>query len=96
MRCFVVVFGGGTLLVASSFKSPTHPDLVRRMVSNDVHRMILMEVPAELCQERYPDNYSMALRTLGKDEFRVLDFNGSSVFSKFSFKEMKEPVMVEF
>lgn len=96
MRCYVVIYGGGTCLVASSLKTPTDPILVNRLRANDIARMMLMEVPEDLCRQRYGETFERVSRIMGKDEFHVLDFNGASVFAKFSFSEMGPPVMVEF
>ena len=96
MRCFIVISGANTLLVASNLRSPSHPDLVRRLKANDIHRVILLEVSSQLVRQRYGDHYKMVTERLSDDDFRVVDFNGASVFRKFSFSEMGEPIMVEF
>lgn len=96
MRCFIVIHGAGAMLVASSFTSATHPILVQRLKANDINRMILMQVPEELVRERYPESYDRVSRIMGKDEFHVIDFNGSSVFNRFRFGEMGDPMLVEF
>ncbi|ADK84853.1 putative cytoplasmic protein [Desulfarculus baarsii DSM 2075] len=95
MRCFVVIFGSGAVLVASSHKSTTNPVLVKQLKSNGVGRMILMQAPIELCRARYGEHFEDIERRLGKDEFRVVDFNGCSVFDKFSFAELGQPILVE-
>lgn len=96
MRCFIVIYGAGAMLVASSFTSPTNPILVNRLRANDINRMILMQVPEELVRERYPLSYDRVARIMGKDEFHVIDFNGGSVFNRFKFGELGNPMMVEF
>ncbi|MCA1990340.1 MAG: hypothetical protein LDL07_14560 [Desulfarculus sp.] len=96
MRCFVVIYGAGAMLVLSTFKSSTHPILVQRLKGSDIHRIILMEVKLELARERYGENFERVEKILGPDQFKVLDFNGGSVFKKFSFSEMGQPLMVEF
>ncbi|MFZ5585067.1 MAG: hypothetical protein ACOZHQ_03965 [Thermodesulfobacteriota bacterium] len=96
MRCFVVIYGAGAMLVLSTFKSSTHPILVQRLKGSDIHRIILMEVPVDLARERYGENFERVRSLLGPEEFKVLDFNGGSVFRKFSFAEMGQPLMVEF
>ncbi len=96
MRCFVVIYGAGTMLVLSTFKSATHPILVQRLKGSEISKIILMEVPLELAEKRYGENFFRVKKLLGPEEFKVLDFNGSSVFNKFSFSEMGQPMMVEF
>ena len=96
MRCFVVIYGAGTMLVLSTFKSATNPILVQRLRGSDISKIILMEVPLELAEQRYGENFLRVSKLMGSDEFRVLDFNGSSVFNRFTFAEMGQPVMVEF
>jgi len=96
MRCFVVVSGAVTLMVMSTHKSATHPDLAKRLKANDIKQMMLMEVSVDLARERYGEHFEDLSRKMGKDEFRVLDFNGGSVFRRFSFREMGEPIKVEF
>jgi hypothetical protein len=96
MRCFVVVYGAGAMLVLSTFKTSTHPILVQRLKGSDIHRIMLMEVKLELARDRYGENFERVEKILGPDQFKVLDFNGASVFNKFSFSEMGQPLMVEF
>jgi phenylacetate-coenzyme A ligase PaaK-like adenylate-forming protein len=85
-----------TILVVTTLKSATDPALVRRLMANDIHKMILMEVPVELVRERYGEHFERIVQILGREEFRVVDFNGSSVFNKFTFAEMGAPLQVEF
>lgn len=96
MRCFVVIYGAGAMLVISTFKSATNPILVQRLKGSDIHRIILMEVKLDLARERYGENFERVEKLIGPDQFKVLDFNGASVFNKFSFAEMGQPLMVEF
>ncbi|MCA1905212.1 MAG: hypothetical protein LDL11_01320 [Desulfarculus sp.] len=96
MRCFVVVYGAGAMLVLSTFKTSTHPILVQRLKGSDIHRIMLMEVKLDLARERYGENFERVEKIIGPDQFKVLDFNGASVFKKFSFSEMGQPLMVEF
>ncbi len=96
MRCFVVISGAGTMLVLSTFKSSTHPTLVQRFRASGISRMILMEVPLVLAEERYGEVFEQLKRLIGQDDFRILDLSGASVFGKFSFSEMGHPIMVEF
>ncbi|MFH1033110.1 MAG: hypothetical protein V1806_01265 [Pseudomonadota bacterium] len=96
MRCFVVISGAGTMLVLSTFKSSTHPTLVRRFKASGISRMILMEVPLSLAEERYGEVYQELKRLISQEDFRILDLSGASVLDKFSFSEMGQPIMVEF
>ena len=96
MRCFVVISGAGTMLVLSTFKSSTHPTLVQRFKASGISRLILMEVPLALAEERYDEMFQQLKRQIGPEDFRILDFSGASVFGKFSFSEMGHPIMVEF
>ncbi len=96
MRCFVVIYGAGAMLAVSTYKSSTHPDLVSRLKGSDISKIILMEVPLELAKSRYGELFGAVTKRLGPDEFKILDFNGASVFNKFGFAEMGSPMMVEF
>lgn len=96
MRCFVVIYGAGAMLVLSSFKSSTHPELVARFKASDISKMILMEVPLAMAKERYGESFDRLAKLLGKDEFRILDLSGASVFNHFKLSEFGPPLMVEF
>ncbi|KIX11926.1 hypothetical protein [Dethiosulfatarculus sandiegensis] len=96
MRCYVVFGGAVTILVVSTFKSATHPDLAARLKANDINRMILMEIPIDLVKERYQEQFERVAQLLSKDDFRVVDYNGASVLNKFAFSEMGVPIMIEF
>lgn len=96
MRCYIVDCGAITILVVTTLKSATDPVLVRRLKANEISKMMLMEVPVNLVRERYGEHFDRIVQILGSEEFRVVDFNGSSIFSKFTFSEMGEPLRVEF
>jgi hypothetical protein len=96
MRCYVVIYGAGAMLTLSTFKSSTHPKLVQRLKSSGIARIILMEVPLALAEERYGEMFQQLRLAMGPDEFRILDLNGASVFNRFKFSEMGHPIMVEF
>lgn len=84
------------MLVLSTYKSSTHPSLVERFKASGISRMILMEVPLALAESRYGEVFQKLKRGVGQDDFRIVDLSGASVFSKFSFSEMGQPIMVEF
>lgn len=96
MRCFVVIYGAGALLAVSTYKSSTHPELVARLKGSDISKIILMEVPLELARQRYGATFDAVTKRLGPEDFKILDFNGASVFNHFKFAEMGSPMMVEF
>ncbi len=96
MRCYVLICGALTVLVASTLKSATDPRLVNRLKANGITKMMLLEVPVALVQERYGEHFAGLAAMLGKDDIRIVDFNGASVFRKFSFSELGEPLKVEF
>ena len=96
MRCFVVIYGAGAMLALSTFKSSTHPTLVQRLKGSGISRIILMEVPLALAEERYGEVFQQLKKAIDVDDFRILDFSGASVFGRFKFSEMGQPMMVEF
>ena len=96
MRCFIVFYGAGTILVLSTYKSATDPRVARRLQGSNITKMILMEVPLDLVRERYGEHFEEISRMVGSEAFKVLDFNGASVLNRFTFAEMGPPIMVEF
>ncbi len=96
MRCHIVNCGTTNILIVSNLTSSSMPDLQERLRANEINKMILREVPVELVRERYGEHFDKLVAKMGDKQFRVVDFNGASIFKRFSFSEMGEPITWEF
>ncbi len=97
MRAFIIIYGGGTILILSTYKSFYHAEVTAGMKANGINKFIAYEVDVELCRERYGDHFDFITKYLGaKDDFRVLDYNGQHIFELFSFEEMRESFKITF
>ena len=88
-----IVFGGtGPILVLTSYESIDDPNFVEKLRQKGIEKYIAYEVPIELCQQKYGQHYSVILGDLAqRDDLRVLDYNGHSIFNKFHFSEIGTP-----
>ncbi|MBU0514984.1 MAG: hypothetical protein KJ621_09450 [Proteobacteria bacterium] len=97
MRAFIIFYGGGSILILSTYKTFYHAEITAGLKANGIKKFIAYEVDLDLCRERYDDHFDFISKYLGaKDDFRVLDYNGNHIFDTFSFEEMKETFKVTF
>lgn len=96
MKAGVIFTGTGPILILTSHKSLTDPTLADKLASKGIWKYIAYDLPLELVKEKYGAHYTRVVSDLReKDDMRVLDFNGHSVYMNFSLKDMTNMVYHE-
>ena len=92
MKAIIVFTETGPFLVLTTYQSPSDPNFIEKLHTKGINKFIIRELPVEKVKYRYGDQFSVIQQDLTQpDDFRVLDFNGHSVFYRFSFSEMGNP-----
>ncbi|MBW2557823.1 MAG: hypothetical protein JRD69_03140 [Deltaproteobacteria bacterium] len=96
MKTSIIFTGTGPILIMTSYESLTNPDFVEKLEAKGIKKFIAYELPVETVKERYGKHFDIIMGDLHqKDDLRVLDYNGHSIFLNFSFAEMGKPVYYE-
>ena len=93
LRAYVLFCGTGPILVLTTYNSITHEHLVEKLLHKGIRKFIAYQVPISRVKEQYGVPFEVISSELASaGDLRVLDFNGHQVFSKFSVKELGDPV----
>ncbi len=96
MKAVIVFTGTGPILILTSYPSLDDPNFVNKLKTKGIKKFISFEVPVEKCKDLYGYNYTDIVEDLqGKDDMRVLDFDGHHIFNNFSLKKMGTPFVFE-
>lgn len=96
MKAFLLFTAGGPLVILTSYRSPTAPDLLTKLRPKGIDKFMAWEVPLDLARERYGGHFSNVEHDLREsDDLRVLDYSGERAFRLFSFDELGTPVTHE-
>jgi hypothetical protein len=94
MRAYIVFSGTGPILILTTYPELTDERLVTKLSHKGIVKFIAYEAPLERVRSIYGVPYEVIAEDLEHTEdLRVLDFNGHHIFSRFSFKELGEPIM---
>jgi hypothetical protein len=93
MRSFLILTENGPLLVLTSLASITEKCLIDSLARKGIDKFIAYEVSVERVHEFYGVPFEVIASDLekGKD-LRVVDFNGSQIFSCLSFSELGQQI----
>jgi hypothetical protein len=92
MKAGIIITGTGPILILTSYKDFSDPDLIEKLQTKGIKKFIAFEVPENLCRQRYGKHFDLILGDLHQtDDLRVLDYNGYTVLHNFSFKELGAP-----
>jgi hypothetical protein len=88
--------GEGTLVILTSYSSPTTPALLKKLETKGIEKFIAHEIPLELVKERYSQHFDAVSKDLqGTDDLRVLDYSGGRAFKLFKFRELGPAIEYE-
>jgi len=88
MKAGIIFTGTGPILVLTSFESFSDESFIRKMEQKNIRKFMAVEVPVELCKQRYAQSFTLIMNDLHQDnDLRVLDYNGHSVLNAFKFDE---------
>jgi len=96
MRSFMLLTETGPVLLLTKCTSATEDNLVDRLDQRGIHKFIAFEVPVSRVHELYGVPFEVVAADLDRGrDMRILDYNGSHIFSSFSFEELGSPTLVE-
>ena len=96
MKALMLLTGGGSMVILTSFASPTASSLIEKLAGKGINKFIAYELPIELAKERYGKHFAMVQQDLREsDDLRVLDYNGERAFNLFRFDEMGPATLYE-
>lgn len=96
MKAGIFFTGSGPIVIVTSFDSLTNPNLIQKLSSKGIKKFIACEISTNLAKEKYGHHFDSVMEDLKQqDDLRVLDYDGHHIFSKFSFKEIGQPVYYE-
>lgn len=93
MRAYLVFTGTGPILILTTFAHVTDERLVEKLKHKGIEKFIAYEVAVERTKELYGVPFEVVAGDLtGREDVRVLDFNGHHIFAKFRLGELGEPI----
>lgn len=89
MNAFLLMTGGGALVILTSHDSIEDPVLLKKMSAKGIDKFLSYHVPIELAKARYSGHFDFVVQDLAEtDDLRVLDYNGDRAFRRFRFDEL--------
>lgn len=96
MIAIMLQTGEGTLVILTSYSSPTDPALLKKLEAKGIEKFIAREIPLNLAKERYSQHFDAISKDLNRtDDLRVLDYSGGRAFKLFKFRELGPMVQYE-
>jgi hypothetical protein len=96
MKALMLLTGGGSMVILTSFTSPTASGLIEKLAGKGITKFIAYELPIELAQKRYGHHFAVVQQDLREsDDLRILDYNGERAFHLFRFDEMGPATLYE-
>ena len=96
MKAGIFFTGSGPIVLLTSYESLTHPDLVNKLSTKGIKKFIAYEITPEQAQETYGHHFTVIMGDLHQsDDLRILDYDGHHVFSRFTFKNLGQPIYHE-
>lgn len=92
MRSFIVFTGSGPILLLTTFPDISDRRLGEKLAQMGIGRFLAYEAPLERVRQVYGVPFEVLADDLeGREDVRVLDFNGHHIFSAFSLVDLGEP-----
>jgi len=94
MRAYILFSGTGPILMLTTYPELGDERLLEKLLHKGIVKFIAYEVPLRRVQSIYGVPFEVIAADLDRvEDFRVLDFNGHHIFSRFSFSELGDPIM---
>ena len=93
MKTYIIFSGTGPILILTTYSEIENPRLVEKLMHKGIVKFIAYEVPVATVQRIYGVPFDVIAADLeNAEDLRVLDFNGHHIFSRFSLKELGDPI----
>ena len=91
MKSFLLMTGGGPIVILTSHGSIENPILLEKLLAKGLDKFVAYEVPVDLARQRYGNHFKVVANDLHEtDDLRILDYSGDRAFRLFSFSEIGE------
>ncbi len=91
MKSFMLMTGGGPIVILTSQGSIENPILLEKLLAKGIDKFVAYEVPIDLAEQRYGNHFKVVANDLHEtDDLRILDYSGDRAFRLFSFAEIGE------
>jgi hypothetical protein len=97
MIAAMIFSGSGPIVILSTYPSLDDERFVKKLAAKGINKFVAFKLPVEKCVDKYGNLFNVVTSDLEgvENDFRVLDYNGNSALSRFSFKEMDKPIFYE-
>jgi hypothetical protein len=96
MKAIMLLTGEGTLVILTSYQSPTDRALLKKLQDKGIEKFVAYEIPLDLAKERYGQHFTSVSQDLREsDDLRVLDYSGNRAFKLFSLRELGPSIECE-
>lgn len=93
MRSYLIFTGTGPILVLSTYPKLTDDRLLEKLRYKGIDRFIAYQVDLDEVESVYPQSFGQAKGDLeGREDIRVLDFNGHQIMANFSVDSLGDPI----
>lgn len=93
MKSFLIVTGSGPILILTTYSGVTDPRLLEKLAHKGIAKFLAYEVPLERTRALYGVPFEVIAADLaGREDVRVLDFNGHHIFANFRLSELGEAI----
>jgi len=93
MKAYIIFSGTGPILILTTHTELESPALLAKLGHKGIVKFIAYQVPIETVKEIYGVPFEVIATDLeSTEDLRVLDFNGHHIFSRFSLRELGEPI----
>ncbi|MEM9290337.1 MAG: hypothetical protein AAGD01_01500 [Acidobacteriota bacterium] len=93
MRAYLIFTGTGPILVLSTYPKLTDQRLIEKMRYKGIDKFIAYSVDLDAVTSRYSESYeNISADLAGKEDLRVLDFNGHQIMANFSLDALGDPI----
>ena len=91
MKSFMLMTGGGPIVILTSHGSIENPILLDKLLAKGIDKFVAYQVPIDLAEQRYGNHFKVVANDLHEtDDLRILDYSGDRAFRLFSFAEIGE------
>ncbi len=96
MKSYLLFTATGPIVVLTSCASVDDKDFLGCLKEKGIEKFVAHELPLDLVKQRYGPHFDIVQNNPEEtDEMRVLEYDGTKVFSMFSFSEFGRPIYYE-
>ena len=93
MRSYLIFTGTGPILVLSTYPKLTDDRLLEKLRYKGIDRSSPTRWTSKRWRSVYPQSFEQAQGDLeGREDIRVLDFNGHQIMANFSVDSLGDPI----